>query len=337
MSNVLNELLLENQKHEFCYGLIGNNHAPMTMIAMNKIGASDSEIKDYFSTIKKVWGTTSFDLTKSHKIEEKNWCENLNHFDFYPRYIDFFNQKIRAMGVDKTLKFSLPILLKAPASAAFHPLIRLAYGIELNNPGEIAHALSYWCSTYLPSPLAEGENILSPVESIDNLNIKFKSFRNELSGNVRQRIQYFLDSKDFNSCLTKISVDSSDPFDILSDVISQSFFERQHFTSLHGVTSLHALRIVYEKTKFDIDYFQNYWIALCAAYLSVRTIDESKFQKQNFDEGLSWEQINKKAIKSKNEHVIKLSYTCKCEEEYHKKEIYKKLASRETTYHSLVF
>ena len=139
----INELLNENQNHDYQYGMIDSNHAPMTLLAMHKIGASEQELEDYFNSIKKDWSTKKLDISDTCEINRKNYTQYYGQLEYFSRFVDFFSLELKRNGLIKVLETYLPEFVFGPASAAYHPMIRLAYGIEFNDEQECVHALAY--------------------------------------------------------------------------------------------------------------------------------------------------------------------------------------------------
>lgn len=61
----------------------------------------------------------------------------------YAKQFQFFSGAIEANGVAATLHEYLPPLISGWVKDAYHPLIRLAYGIEFENADEVAAGLAY--------------------------------------------------------------------------------------------------------------------------------------------------------------------------------------------------
>ncbi|MEO6105461.1 MAG: questin oxidase family protein [Cyclobacteriaceae bacterium] len=144
----LNELLADNQQYELLNGFdVSRNHVAMTLIALYRLGATSEQMKVYYSGKKKNENPSLVD--ENVNINEENWYQYLGtSASASTSYIRFFTGKIKAEGVENALKCYLPKLISGVAAHAYHPLIRLAYGAEINNVGETAFAMAYFASTY---------------------------------------------------------------------------------------------------------------------------------------------------------------------------------------------
>src|SRR4030095_10432807 len=73
----------------------------------------------------------------------------------YSALLVFFDAQIAANGWQATVQKFLPTLISGWVQDAFHPLIRLGYGIEFEAPVEIAAGLAYLTSVGADARLLE--------------------------------------------------------------------------------------------------------------------------------------------------------------------------------------
>ena len=117
----INELLTENQIHDYQHGTIDSNHAPMTLIAMHELGASDQELETYFNSIKKEWSTQKLDISRTGKLDRNNYSEFYGQRSYFSRFVDFFCSELKHNGLTKTLEVYLPELASGPGKCCLPP------------------------------------------------------------------------------------------------------------------------------------------------------------------------------------------------------------------------
>lgn len=304
------------------------NHAPMVLIAMYRMGASDEQLRSYFSKLEIATGHS--DETPLLAVEPSSWKRYLGRVDALDSYTRFFHSETRRHGSEATLRRYLPALLGGVTAHAFHPLLRLAYGIDLHDPTEIALALAYWAATYLPGPEMPAER--SEATAVDLLKklAGASSLRKmkPQSRSIAYRIQQFYKHPDFQSMLRPIPLDAKDPLQTVSLAIAEAFAENHHFTMLHAVTGCLALRCVLPYSENPQKTISEYWYAICAAYLSV--INLPGHTRRALPEGsLDWRTLRNQALATGVDHTIKLTYACLREWEHYQRDIYPRLARRD--------
>jgi hypothetical protein len=100
------------------------------------------------------------------------------------------------------------------------------------------------------------------------------------------------------------------------------------FTVLHLVTTCHAARVVFCKypellTKKAAEAL---WLAACAAYAS---IGAPMPMSPSLSAWLpNWPDICTRAVACDDDHVIKMTYTCRCEEAHYGDVLYRAAAAR---------
>ncbi len=325
----LNELLKDNQEYELLNGIdVDRNHVSMTLIALYGLGAEPEQMKTYYSSKEK-------NLSDSIKkdiidINDENWQQFLSAPESRS-YIRFFIDKIDTKSVDSMLRTYLPKLISGLAAHAYHPLIRLAYGIDIKNDKEVAFAMAYFASTYHQGPTAVIDGMPRNLsETLNKLTCDESLKKVVLTGsNIIERIGQIFSNKAFLDILEPLKLDEIDPMKTVSGVMLKTFEKIHHFTLLHGITSCHAMRIILPFLSDQKKAVTEYSYSLFAAYLTVllmkKEANNKPLPQNNTEEGV----LKTKAISSMNEHTIKLTYTCFKEYEIYKRPEYLQLISRE--------
>lgn len=313
------ELLEQGRTYHILYGDRLANHLPMVLIALEKMGADQDRLTRFYQFYCKK--LVPFD--RSDFKEPVNPLKTLGQGHQFNNHLLYFEQKIVEHGVDQTLTESLPFLLPGICASAFHALIRLAYAIEANDSREVAYALAYWSSDFqtlgtlsssientLPEILAE----ISPVG------------RNHTFGPgiIVDRMAEIAQHKNYQRFVfqpTNITLDQ------LAKLTIKAYLLTDDFTLLHGVTGCHALRIIFpwiSPKELALRYF---WQAFVVAYLSTGSI--SLENKMTEDQRINdWGEILSKGCSSRNDHDIKIVYTCWSEYQHYENQEYLAVANQ---------
>jgi hypothetical protein len=262
-------LLLQSRSHAPLYGNRLANHLPMALLALDRLGSSGD----------------------------------------YPRFVRFFQDRIREAGIDAVLHDWVPVLMPGLAASAFHGMIRLAYAIEGGLDDEIALALAYWASEYasLPLPLEPAEGSLEQIAG---------RLRTALSGHVFKPgiiIDKMLEIA-WGPALAGAAVQPA-AAPALRDIAGfalQAYTQREDFTLLHIVTGCHAFRIVQAYASDKALARRYLWQAALVAWLTV-VVAPGKQQAPRADRALEEEDIAARALQSRDDHVIKLCHSALCE------------------------
>ena len=307
-----------------------NNHAPMVLIALYRMGANEDQIRRYYTNLEIDTPNFESDSQQVPPIVAARWTKYLGDFRACSAYCRFFQAEINRRSVEQVLHTYVSPLLTGVAAHAFHPLLRLGYGIDLDDHQEIALALGYWAATYLPAPDAPASNTcIGPIDLLNTLanTASLRTIRPQSSG-IAGRISEFYSHPDFRNLLQPIRFDPEHPLKEISLAIANAFVENHHFTMLHGVTGCHALRMVLPYCDNLERITSDYWYSICAAYLSAVT-HSADLHRPLPENDMSWPLIQERAIATGIEHTIKLTYTCLRETEEYGRDVYRRLALRE--------
>jgi hypothetical protein len=327
----LDALLSKNRNHEKATQPGVNNHVPMVLIALYRLGASSEIMIRYVE---------KFDLSETNsqpvsdgtnRISRANWQSHLGQGAF-SSYVDFFEEWIRDAGIDAVLHEAVPVLMSGVCTAAYHALLRLAYALDYGSNDEAVFALAYWAVDFYPGPRFDAD--AAPVEpealfeeimkGVSNLHIEAV---HSIDGRLHQVYQF----REIASCWKPVRISDSDPLEKMSKLILQIFAHSQHFTLLHALTSCQAMRRVLPYLKDPEKSLSAYWHSVCAAYVTVL--------RSRFEMGrdtlpsceMQWEEIFAAAAASEDslEHVVKLCYTGWLEFGHYHRPEYLALACRE--------
>jgi hypothetical protein len=315
------ELLEASSQYHVQYGDRLANHLPMVLIALDKMGASRAQLRHAFER-------SIPHLERPHlpppdptvTIEE---CRNRE--ELYPSALRYYELQIKEHGIEECLRRELPPLLPAIATAAFHPLIRTAYGIDANHQQEIATGLAYWNLEYHTLPASEERIALPAAEIPPRLAAQYPLIA-LAPGNIADHMFSVTQQHGWMEAL--IQPEQLGLEDI-TRVAIDAYRGTRDFTLLHGVTGCHALRLILPYCPESESALRYFWAGLVVAYLS--TGPKQILQNKNGANLLDWKTINKRACTSDDDHVLKLVYSCWQEFECYRNMEYQHVAARLAT------
>ena len=118
-----------------------SNHLPMALHALSALGAPEARLRSFFDRYAQRFGDARAPQAAAAALD---WRALRAQPAAYAALCASFAAMIDAIGVDATLRRTLPDLWPGVAAAAFHGLIRTAHAVQGGHPGELAHALAYW-------------------------------------------------------------------------------------------------------------------------------------------------------------------------------------------------
>lgn len=282
------------------------NHLPMAVSALDRLGVSEREIADFAGRYSEILEPMP---APTGVITESTTAEFLGRREAVASWIEFFKSRIAAAGAEATTRLWLDRLMPGISSTAFHGLLRLAYAVDDGGDDELAHALGQWAADYttlgpLPSLAAAGR---SPEAALALLSGSKGRYRGD---NIIERMrQVCLDASFPGVVASAGSNELTTP--ALARAMLAAYRATRSFTVLHGITACHAFRVL-TPLMADASLARLYlWQALACAYISAGGPEAGAPLSGN--DGLSWEQIVRLAAVAREEHDVKLVYTCRRE------------------------
>lgn len=311
------ELLEAGNRYHVRYGDRLANHLPMVLIALDKMGASRKQLKRAFERcVPPLERPQLPPPDPSVAIAE---CRNRE--DLYPSALRYYEQQVKMHGIGECLRRELPSLLPSIATAAFHPLIRTAYGVDARHQQEVATGLAYWNLEYHTLPASSEQIPLRAAEILPRLAERYPLL-SLAPGNIADHM--FSVTQQHGWLDTPIQPEQLSLEDI-AWVALDAYRGTGDFTLLHGVTGCHALGLVLPYCREPETALRYFWTGLAVAYLSTgpKPIREPAKTVRPPD----WKEIRKRARRSENDHVIKLTYSCLREFGKYRREEYRYAAA----------
>lgn len=315
MNTNTRRLIEDGRRHSAFYERDLANHLPMTLAALDGLGADDARIAAFAARYEKKLGP----------VPAATGETRLGRPDDYGSWVAYFDAELARDGIEKTAGHWASRLMPGAGSFAFHGLIRVAYALESGNAAELARALASWAASYaelgaLPTAVA---STASPLEALAALKADATITRRRYAG---RRIADRMASAAADPETARI-IARAGAVDIgsLAEALLAAYAATGDFTVLHGLTACHAFRAV-RPLLDDPALGERYlWQALVCAYLSAGGPAAGSPLKG--DETLTWDEIRRRAADATDEHDIKLAYAAWREWNHYGDDRYRRIAS----------
>jgi hypothetical protein len=332
---LLKNLLAKTRHYHASYGGGLCNHCPMTLIALERMGAAPERVQSYALAYLKNMEPAP---PPGDAINAGNWRERLGEETAYGDYLGFFRREIGRLNARAALRAYLPALASGLGAAAFHPVIRTAYGVIADDSEEIAVGLAYWASRYLALPERSDMPAELPFAPSDDPLLILKKTRSwpglefepDADALIDQEMLKAADTTLFPLITASLEID-----DLTLDRLRQAavllFLGANDFNSLHAVTGLHAARVLSDFTTDRRVFAREVWRALLALYLSLdrpevpSPVAAAELTAEDLPD---WNAILPVAVADDDEHVIKLVFSCLAESRAGGGRLYRYLAAR---------
>jgi len=229
--------------------------------------------------------------------------------------------RIERADVPTVLAEELPGLLLAAETAAFHGLIRLAYALAADHPGEIARALAAWRLARLnlgpPVDLQDAGQQPSIANALLALRQRAALETQPRPGTtITTDLQACTALPGFDSAVAgeDAPTDAAIALDSLAEASLAVYLASRDFTALHLVTACHAWRTVEPLARLNADQARiarrGLWRAWLAAWLSIgRPAPDFGAVHEGHASEASWQAALPALSASPDEHRVKLAWT----------------------------
>jgi hypothetical protein len=306
------------------------SHHPMAIAALDAMGATNLELEAFEAHYLPKLETLPAAVVV---IEEGDEAAHLGAGRrAFPEWVAYFSRVIARDGADGVLRRWVDRLTPAVAAGAFHGAIRTAFALESEARDELAHGLAYWASAYVTLPLpAEPSGTRSPHEVLEAIAADpQRAGKSTFAGNsiigraiAAARLPAFAGH-----------VASLDPGKLALDEIARAMIRGYaasgSFTLLHGVTGVHAFRVLGSHASDSGAALADLWGAVVAVYVGDGAPAVEGWGLEG-DEALDWPAIHARAVEREDEHDIKLAYSCWREWQHRGDELYRRAASARVT------
>lgn len=275
-----------------------SDHGPMAYLAMHGLGMGFDDIAAFADAYRSRLMPTPPPNTT---VDAATWGEHVGRRQSYSALLTFFEHEIEAMGWQDTVSHYLPQLISGWVKDAFHPLIRLGYGIEFESSAEIAAGLAYMTITGFDPALAgiaerqsahlHGAAYLASLQPLRDSQFS--------RGPFNARYQRITEGA---TELKPAGGSSKRVFEDVGRACLEVFHATHDFFALHLVTASHAFRVCSPWAGADVAPLFSSGIAI--AYLAIGAPQFDPLTRRAA--ALPLERLRK----SSDEHDIKLAYSC---------------------------
>ena len=315
---------------EFPYLLA--NHAPMVLIALDRLGASPERLEQWYEQYRASNGLPPMPPPVA-PIARAAWIDALGDRTREADYRAFFIAETRRLGIDAVIRTYLPAMVNGLAGSATHPLMRLAYGVLKKDDDEVGTALGYWAACYLPLPPATGRapdtddpgRVLADVGNIEGI----RSYEPE-TDLLWHNIRAVAALPGFRPVIDRLAFKADTPRRMAATSLAL-FAGTMDFSALHSVTGLHWLRLVSPHLQDAEPFYRAFWqvIAALVPKIGFPALPTAEALEEMRDrQAPAWQEIKQAAIASDDEHDISLVFSALQEEEVWKDPLYRVVAAR---------
>jgi hypothetical protein len=302
------------------------NHCPMVLVALARMGATPQRLQTHFDYWVEKYAIP--EASPRIAIGAENWSAFTGVPQAFGSLQACFAEWMIADGPNAVIEAVLRQAPLAPATDAFHAIIRIAYGIEQAHASEIAAGLASYVAASLPCRVdfAGREALASPEEGFEVLSDRFANAVWP-GRSITDKLKAVAATRDFGESLRLPPV-GPEFIVAMARAAIRLYWQTADFTVLHMVTGSHAARILLAHLPKDLAdrFYPALWAAMAAAYVSVGAPPEQIAARAGAL--LEWPELMARAIASYDDHVIKMVYTCHCEDLRDPNPLYRAAATR---------
>ncbi len=287
------------------------DHLPMTVTALRELGADAGRVNSFAKLYAK-----RLRRKKAGKatIDGPLLSARAGDPTVYPAALNYFRDAIAHEGRAQVLGAHLPELTDSIATAAFHGVIRVAYGLIAGSDVETAAGLAYWHSQASPVKFARsiGAANTDPETLLADIASAYAKNRRTLKldqTTISDRIAEVFAHPRLGAVLTRAAA-ADVPFEQIAAVALRMYLASEDFTALHCLTGVHATRVIAEHVVMDDAALRKaLWSSLCAAYASIGAPPLEPLAPPP-THAPDWHVISSAAQSSQDEHDVKFAYSC---------------------------
>lgn len=308
------------------------NHAPMILVALDRLGASDEQATGFLATYRATNGLVRLPASAA-PVAAADWPGLRGQRDREADLRAFFTGEVARRGVRATLAAALPTLLPGIGASALHALMRLAYGLMRQDDAEIGAALGMWAATFLPMPPAGGTAaitddpgaVLAGVAALPSL--RHVTPESDL---LWHSIKAVGADPAFAPVVDWLAIGPETPRRLAATAL-RLYAATMDFTALHAVTGLHWCRLLVPFCTTPEAVYRPFWQAIAALVPKLgfpALPDEVAVARWRQQPCPGWPAIAAAAVASDDEHDISLVFSSREEEAVWGDRLYRIVAAR---------
>jgi len=313
ISDACRSLIAESRRFSTTYGAGFFNHLPMALLALERLGGDEARLRQFAAFYEKRLRLQD----PGEPLPHEDWREALGKRRYESALAAKFEEVVRTRGADALLRDVVPHLTTGLASEAFHGAIRTAYAVDSGDDIDIAGALAAWVTGFSELTGASGEKRFASAADAFAAIAADDRFAAAIEGrgiDVRlAKVNALPAFDDYRSSIANVALPD------LAMIAARIFIATGDFVALHLVTACHATRVL-ERFLLPsaLDVLAN---AMLAAYI---VIGRPPLATTIIDDGADLASI---AIKSDDDHDLKLVYSCFQEEAHYNSGLHRTAAA----------
>ena len=328
----LDDLLATAREDSAEFPVLLANHAPMVLVALDRLGASPQRLTAYYENYRAANGLVPVP-PPVEPIDPLRWTDGFGDRSRESDYRRFFEGEVARRGIADALAAYLPALLPGIGASAMHALMRLAYGVMRRDGAEVGTALGYWAATYLPLPPSTGAaprtddpaEVLAGVAALPALRHVVPE-----SDLLWHNIKAVAWTAEFAPVIDWLRIDDAGAARLAS-VSLRLFAGTMDFSALHAVTGMHWVRLLMPFCPAPNVMLRQFWqvIASLVPKLGFPSLpDDVTLARWRQLPCPNWPAIKAAAAASDDEHDISLVFSASEEERVFGDRLYRVVAAR---------
>ncbi len=289
------------------------NHLPMVLVALDRLGASPQRLLAFAQTYRVANGLVTAPVAQS-RLTRDDWMSALGQRALEGELRQFFAQEVTQAGGSVAIATYLPQLARGIAGSAFHPLMRLAYGVMEEDEAEIGIALAYWAATFLPlrDPGTAPGVTADPVEVLRRA-AKLPGLADAApeSDLLWHNMRAVAAVPSFAGVAGWLII-RDDTLDRMAAASLALFAGTMSFEALHAVTGCHWLRHLQRVVPDMTPLLRHFWVGIASLMPKMGFPEIPTPQEIELLRGMptpGWVEIKARALASDDEHDHSLTFS----------------------------
>ena len=332
-SETCRRLVAETRRFSAEFAPFMANHLPMLLVALDRMGAPRQRLEAYFEWYR---GTNRLGRPPEtgEAIHAAGWAKRFGERDYEGDYRRFFAEEVRRLGAAEAQATYLPQLVPGIAASALHAMMRLAYANLERDDAEVAVALGYWATTFLPLRFAgKSEPITDePAAILDRLrDIEELRHVPPPEPDLLWRWMREVARKSAFPPVVDWLGEAPDLARRLAATSLTFYAATMTFEALHALTGCHWLRILKPHLPDEGLALRYFWQAVCAVYPKIGMPELPSAEAIDAMRRLpcpEWPEITAKACTCDDEHDISLVFSAREEDGFRQDRLYRVVAAR---------
>jgi len=313
ISDACRSLIADSRRFSTAYGAGFFNHLPMALLALERLGGDEARLRQFAAFYEKRLRLQD----PGDPLPNDDWREALGKRRYESALAAKFEEEVRIRGAVALLRDVVPHLTAGLPSEAFHGAIRTAYAVDSGDDVDIAGALAAWVTGFSELRGAAGEKRFASAADAFAAIAADDRFAAPIEGRSIDgrfaKVNALPAFDDYRSSIANLGLPD------LAMIAARIFIATGDFVALHLVTACHATRVLEPfLLPSALDVLAN---AMLAAYI---VIGRPPLATTIIDDGTD---IAALAVKSDDDHDLKLVYCCIDEEAHYKSGLHRTAAA----------